>query len=283
MKMKTSIQIGIVGMGYVGSAIYNGFKDSYTVHSYDITKASSCESLEILCEKSDIIFICLPTPINKKGKCDLTIISSVLSNINSIVQNKIVIIKSTCIPGSSLAFQDRFSNLKIVFNPEFLREKHVDEDFINQKFIILGGDNKNTREVKKMYQKVFPSVEYFKTDLTTAEMVKYTINCFLALKVSFANELYDFCNAKKINYNDMIKIAMSDSRIGNSHWAVPGHDGKRGYGGSCFPKDVSALYHETCNLDLISYIIKASYDRNRELDRKDRDWENLLGRAVSEV
>tara|TARA_B100001057_G_C22719253_1_gene899038 strand:- start:9 stop:851 length:843 start_codon:yes stop_codon:yes gene_type:complete len=277
-----NLKIGIIGMGYVGTATFNGLKNSYNVASFDINKPSTYDTLNELANFSDLIFVCLPTPMNKSGECDLSIIDNVLSKLNSLFKDKIVVIKSTCIPGTSKKFQENFKNLKIVFNPEFLREKFINEDFVNQKFIILGGLKKYTKVVKDMYSHIFPTIKYFQTDLTTAEMVKYTINNFLALKVSFANEIFDICEVKNINYEDMINIAISDLRLGNSHWAVPGHDGKRGYGGSCFPKDVSALYSDMSKLNLVSYIIKASYDRNRELDRADRDWEQLVGRAVSE-
>jgi len=280
--MKNNTKIGIVGMGYVGSAIFNGFKDFFKVNSYDIKKPSTCNSLDELVDISDVLFICLPTPMNKKGECDLTLIDSVLAEINSIAENQIIVIKSTCIPGSCSIFQKKFSNLKIVFNPEFLREKYINEDFMNQKFIILGGNQDYTNQVKDLYFNIFPDIKYFLTDSSTAEMAKYTINTFLALKVSFANEIYDICNAKNIDYDEMINMVIQDDRIGNSHLSVPGEDSKRGYGGSCFPKDVSALYYETINLNLVSYIIKASYDRNRDIDRPERDWENLVGRAVSD-
>jgi len=280
--MKNNTKIGIVGMGYVGSAILNGFNDFFKVNTFDIKKPSTFNSLDELVEISDVLFICLPTPMNKNGECDLTIIDSVLTEINSVARNQIIIIKSTCSPGSCSIFQKKFSNLKIVFNPEFLREKHINEDFMNQKFIILGGNKDYTNKVKDLYLNIFPDVKYFLSDYSTAEMAKYTINNFLALKVSFANEIYDICNAKNIDYDKMINLVVQDNRIGNSHLSVPGEDGKRGYGGSCFPKDVSALYYETQNLNIVSYIIKASYDRNRDIDRPERDWENLVGRAVSD-
>lgn len=275
-------RIGIIGMGYVGTATYDGLKNFHQVHSFDINRSSTCSSLEELATATDLMFICLPTPMNNKGECDLSIIDNVLNQLNNLVNDKIIVIKSTSIPGSSKRFQQKYNNLNIVFNPEFLREKFVHEDFMNQKFIILGGPENHTKIVKEMYSHIFPKVKYFETDLTTAEMVKYTINNFLALKVSFANEIFDICEAKNINYDDMINIAIADNRLGDSHWSVPGHDGKRGYGGSCFPKDVSALYSEMNKLEIVSYIIKASYNRNRDLDRKERDWEMLVGRAVME-
>ena len=133
-----------------------------------------------------------------------------------------------------------------------------------------------------MYKVAFPNCEYFLTSSTIAETIKYTINNFLSVKVSFANEIYSICKKLDISYDEMINIAMQDSRLGKSHWSVPGHDGRFGYGGSCFPKDVSALRSKMNDISVTSYIIDACLKRNIELDRPEKDWEMLSGRAVSE-
>jgi len=152
--MKNNTKIGIVGMGYVGSAILNGFNDFFKVNTFDIKKPSTFNSLDELVEISDVLFICLPTPMNKNGECDLTIIDSVLTEINSVARNQIIIIKSTCSPGSCSIFQKKFSNLKIVFNPEFLREKHINEDFMNQN--LLFWEEIKTIQIKlKIYISIF--------------------------------------------------------------------------------------------------------------------------------
>ena len=132
-----------------------------------------------------------------------------------------------------------------------------------------------------MYLKVFPQIKYFITNSNTAELVKYTINNFLALKVSFANEIYNFSKIINIDYDELISICQNDNRLGKSHWQVPGHDGSMGFGGSCFPKDVSALLYEMDSKGMKSYIINAAKMRNIEVDRPEKDWEKLKGRAVS--
>ncbi|MAV56203.1 MAG: hypothetical protein CMI79_01520 [Candidatus Pelagibacter sp.] len=281
--MTEDIKIGIVGLGYVGSATFNGLKDFFSINTFDISKNCSCSSLEELTNSSDIIFVCVPTPMFKNGKCDLSLVDSVITDIDNYSDSKkIIILKSTCLAGTTDALNKKIKNCSIVFNPEFLREKHMNEDFMNQKFIILGGKLNDIKRVKKMYKNIFPDIDYFLTDARIAEMIKYTINNFLALKVSFANEIYHLCDALGINYNKMIDIAMKDSRLGDSHLNVPGDDGKFGYGGACFPKDVSALLHQMEELNVSSYIIKATLARNNEADRPGKDWEQLKGRAVSE-
>lgn len=273
--------IGIIGLGFVGEAIFEGLKDFHNLFTYDISKKCNCESIDELINKSEFIFVCVPTPMNKIGQCDLSIVESVIFDISKKCKSKIVIIKSTSPPETTKNFSNKFSNLSIVFNPEFLTEKNYINDFKNQEFIVLGGDKDSCNSVKEMYKIAFPDVKYFLTSSDTAELVKYTINNFLALKVSFANEIYTFAKLLNINYDELISICKNDIRLGESHWQVPGHDGKMGYGGSCLPKDVSALLFEIEKRQMKSFIIKAAMTRNIEFDRKEKDWEKFKGRAVS--
>lgn len=273
--------VGIIGLGFVGEATYEGLKDSHNLFTYDISKNCNCESIDELVNKSEFIFVCVPTPMNKIGQCDLSIVESVIHDISKKCENKIVIIKSTSPPETTKNFSDKFSNLSIVFNPEFLTEKNYINDFKNQEFIVLGGNEASCNSVKEMYQRAFPDIKYFLTSSNTAELVKYTINNFLALKVSFANEIYTFAKLLNINYDELISICQNDIRLGKSHWQVPGHDGKMGFGGSCFPKDVSALLFEIEKRGMKSFIIKAAKSRNIEFDRTEKDWESLKGRAIS--
>ena len=276
-------KLGIIGLGYVGSAVFEGLKDYHSIETFDNAKESTCNNIIDLVNASDIIFVAVPTPMNKKGECDLSIVKDVMSSINEVSKNdKIIILKSTSIPQTTNILAEKYKNLKIVFNPEFLTEKNFIDDFKNQEFIVIGGEKDASQEVKEMYEVAFPDSKYFLTDSVSAETVKYTINNFLALKVSFANEMYSLCEAIGIDYNSMINIASEDQRLGKSHWMVPGHDGSFGYGGSCFPKDVSALNAKMNDLNLKSYIINACLRRNIELDRPEKDWELLRGRAISE-
>ena len=262
--------LGIVGLGYVGSAIYQGLKDSHNIFTFDIQKESNCSSLKELVDSSNYIFISVPTPMKKEGECDLAIIEKVISDI-ALCSNtrKTIIIKSTVPVGFTKKNSLKYNNLDFVFNPEFLTEANYIDDFKNQKFIILAGEKKICSQIKEIYSINFPDCEYFITDYNSAEMVKYTINNFLALKVSFANEIFAFCNALDIDYNEMIKIAIADNRMGFSHWAVPGPDGKYGFGGSCFPKDTLSLLHQLQSAKIESYIIKAAINRNKKIDRKE--------------
>tara|TARA_Y100001936_G_C16049651_1_gene656982 strand:+ start:291 stop:1136 length:846 start_codon:yes stop_codon:yes gene_type:complete len=274
--------IGIIGMGYVGSALKAGFSSQYSIETYDLNSAlSSCQSVDELVSKSKIIFLCLPTPMKKSGACDLSIIEGVLNHLNQIINkdsDKIIVIKSTIVPGSTDRFNNEFDNLNIIFNPEFLTEANFIEDFKNQKRIILGGSKNFTVQLKEIYTKIFPKAKIIETQSKQAEMVKYFANTFLATKVSFANEMKIICDKFGIDYNEIVEYAIYDDRLGNSHWSVPGPDGKLGFGGSCFPKDINALISVCSDLDLD--VLKAVWGANLKV-RPERDWEELKGRAIS--
>ena len=126
---------------------------------------------------------------------------------------------------------------------------------------------------------VFPKAHIIKTDSSHAEMVKYLTNSFLSTKVSFANEIYQICQQLKIDYDKVVEYATLDSRLGKSHWQVPGPDGDYGFGGHCFPKDLNALLYLSDNLDTDNNVLTAAIETNDKV-RKNRDWESMTGRAV---
>tara|TARA_R110001592_G_scaffold79122_1_gene237046 strand:+ start:1250 stop:2104 length:855 start_codon:yes stop_codon:yes gene_type:complete len=283
--MKT---IGIVGQGFVGSAVNEGLAKHYAIETYDIAKNSTCESLKELCEKTGIVFVCLPTPMEKDGKCHTGIVESVLNDINQLMHldgvgftNKTIVVKSTVPPGTTEKWNKQFVALDIVFNPEFLTEANSIEDFKNQNRIIVGGPRSAATKIVRIFRKVFPKVPIIKTNSTYAEMVKYVTNCFLATKVSFANEMFEICEYLDIDYDKVIEYAKHDERLGYSHWSVPGPDGDFGYGGHCFPKDVKALINVAMDLDSnVNPIMLQATNKKNDQVRKDRDWEQQKGRAV---
>ncbi len=277
--------IGIVGQGFVGNAVYQKFKKYYDVLTYDINKELCNSELDNLVSKSDFIFVCLPTPMDKKGKCDLSILQDSLFEINTLIefeygQNKTIIIKSTVPPGTTEELNRDFKYLDILFNPEFLTERNAVEDYNNQDRIIIGGKRPYSTWAVRIFSKVFPKAHIIKTDSTHAEMVKYLTNTFLSTKVSFANEIYQLCDKLNIDYDKVVEYATLDDRLGKSHWMVPGHDGDYGFGGHCFPKDLSALLHLTEKLKTVNNVLCATQETNNNV-RQNRDWENMKGRAVS--
>ena len=273
------MNIGIVGQGFVGTAVNEGLKQYHNIETYDIAKASTCKSLADLSEKSDVVFVCLPTPMKKDGSCHIDIVESTLLGLDVINECKTIVVKSTIPPGTTEKWNSLFTNIQIVFNPEFLTEANAIEDFKNQNRIIIGGPRPATTKVKRVFAKAFPKVPIIKTGSTIAEMVKYFLNSFLATKVSFANEMYQICEGLGIDYDKVTEYAIYDERLGKSHLNVPGPDGDYGYGGHCFPKDVKALINVAHNLDVSSTMLNATDSKNNDV-RKNRDWEKQEGRAV---
>ena len=277
------MNIGIIGQGFVGNAVYQKFKNYYNVLTYDL-QAKLCNATnEEIFKACNYVFVCLPTPMNEDGSCYVGIVEAELRDLNEkcTFENtrKTVVVKSTIPPGTTAKWNKLFKSLDIVFNPEFLTEANAVSDYENQNRIILGGPRKATTKLKPIFAKVFPKASIIKTDSTYAEMVKYVTNSFLATKVSFANEMYQLCQGLDIDYDKIIEYACYDDRLGKSHWAVPGPDGDFGYGGHCFPKDVKALIKVAQDLDIVPTILKATDDKNFYV-RTDRDWENMKGRAV---
>ena len=271
------MKIGIIGQGYVGTAIKIGFKEHYDIETYDkFDLAKSTRStIKDIVDRTDIIFVCVPTPMRKDGTCYTGIVEEVIREINETADGQIIVIKSTVPPGTTDRINQEYTRSTVIFNPEFLTEANFLEDFKNQSRIILGGDRKGTNKLRQVYSKVFPHATIVKTGSKTAEMVKYFINCFLATKVSFANEMKYICDSIDLDYDKVVEYATYDERLGKSHWAVPGPDGDLGFGGHCLPKDLSAIINQFETLGLLEAV-----EQVNDQVREDRDWEQMKGRAV---
>ena len=285
--MNSKTKIGIIGCGFVGSSVRAGLSDRYTINVYDKYNRdkSTEETLEGLVKKSEIIFVCLPTPMKKSGECDTSLVVDTIREIDHLAsKKKAVVIKSTVPPGTTRKLQQETSAYcDVIFNPEFLTEANHIEDFKNQSRIILGGDgcSKSLQKVKSMYMAKFPTVPYVICGSLVAELTKYFCNCFLATKVSFANEMKQLCESLGADYNRVVESSIYDQRIGNSHLAVPGPDGRRGFGGSCFPKDVNAMIYTFEKNNVKPLLLSAVWQKNLEV-RPEKDWEELKGRAVTD-
>ena len=289
------MNIGIIGQGFVGSAIREGLKNHYDILTYDIDKNKCNSSHNKVCSYSDIIFICVPTPMRIDGSCDTRILESAIDNIHNECSKTgtfpILVIKSTISPGTTDKIDAKYKDMKVLFSPEFLTEANSFEDFKNQTRIIIGVPNQDISQVSlegekvvKMFSKVFEEkTRIMISTAKEAEMCKYFINCFLATKVIFANQLYDICNSAGLDYNVVKDLALLDPRIGNSHMMVPGPDGDRGYGGHCFPKDIAAIIKFGKNNNVPhSAVFLQEVEKYNALIRKNRDWEKMKGRAVSD-
>ena len=252
------------------------------IRVYDKNPSRSLHTLEETVNESDFVFISVPTPADIDGKINLTILNDAINDINEVSINRetIFLVRSTVVPGTTSNIQQTFPKLRIVFNPEFLTERSANFDFINQTRFILGGSKDNTTKVADLFRDRFgESIPVIETNYETAELIKYMNNCFFATKVSFLNEMYQVAEKSGVDWEVALDGFVRDGRIGHSHVNVPGHDGKLGFGGSCFPKDVQAIINYGESLGLNMNTLKGVWDTNLEV-RPERDWEQLKGRAV---
>lgn len=279
------MKVGIIGKGFVGSAVQFGFSPNTgcdaEVRVYDKDPNKSLNTLEEVVNKSDFIFLSVPTPSNEDGSINLDIVDEALSDINEVSKkDNVILLRSTMVPGSTNMFQKKYPKLNLVFNPEFLTERSANFDFINQSRYILGGEKLNVEKVAKLYKWRFgESISIIKTNSQTAELIKYMNNCFFATKVSFMNEMKLVADKSNVDWNLAVEGFIRDGRIGHSHLDVPGHDGRMGFGGSCFPKDIQAMINLGESLGLKLETLSGAWKTNLNV-RPEKDWEKLEGRAV---
>lgn len=268
---QNKLKLGIVGAGFVGGSVINGF-DTDTVEQFVVDPKLNDNTIADLIKFSpSIVFICVPTPEAHKGDVDVSYVRQVLSDLYDRKYKGVAVIKSTITPKHLTKMKKDF-DLKLVYNPEFLTEANAHQDFINPHMQVLGGKWRDCDTVEKAYArhskvKVVPT---YKVDLITASMIKYTINSWLATKVIFFNDLYELFNASSAHstWEQFTEILKNDPRIGNSHMQVPGPDGARGFGGHCFPKDTKALVHYASKLDVDMPVLTAAMYVNDKTYRK---------------
>ena len=291
-------KIGIIGQGFVGSAVREKLKSDYQVHTYDKyndsnsliytkdkTDYSETVNIKSLVKNCQVIFVCVPTPMFEDGECDTRIVRSVIQDISNEADQQekeiVTVVKSTIPPGTTLSLNKISDRVGVTFSPEFLTEANAISDFMNQSRIVLGIDwAEYVVPVSDIFRKVFPNAEIFLLNSKEAEMVKYMTNLFLATKVSFFNDMYRVCKTLDIDYDNVVDVTLADPRIGKSHYSVPGPDGDFGYGGHCFPKDMNALLYIAQQCSTPVPTLMGAHTTN-QIVRKNKDWEEMQGRAVS--
>ncbi len=236
------MNIGVCGLGVVGSAVASVFARKHPLLvRYDIDRRKLRYDFEPLLD-AELIFLCLPTPTLEDGRQDLNAISATLLRLSQANYKGVVCIKSTILPGTTKMLARNFG-LTLAHNPEFLTERSANADFINQPGILIGSESDAALTlVAKAYRRSFPKTPiHTADDPTLTEMAKYIHNCFLATKVSFFNEMFNLCEKAGVTYPQALNLALTQGKILPNHTKVPGPDGQFGYGGMCFPKDMSAL------------------------------------------
>jgi UDPglucose 6-dehydrogenase len=271
-------KVGVIGNGFVGESQAYAFSPVADVKIFDVNPVKATHTLlEVLSQ--DFIFVALPTPMKENGEQDISYIENFFSNIGLYNTDTVFILKSTVLPGTTKQLIDKHK-FNIVFCPEFLTEKTAKLDMLTQSRIVIGGNAQHTEKVLELFKARFGQKHYVLTDSTTAEFIKYMANTFLAVKVSVVNEFYRMSEALGADWDKALEGFVSDPRIGNSHTQVPGHDGKLGFGGTCFPKDINALITMGKELGVDMNTLEAAWKTNLEV-RPEQDWKYLVGRAIT--
>ena len=273
------MNIGIIGIGVVGSTTKKVLEKYHQLFPYDKYKEpyNSNDKLRELAENSEVVFICVPTPMKQSGEIDYSTIHNSLKVLLEELEKKnrdpreiLIVIRSTAVSGSTNKFAEEYP-FRFVFNPEFLRDKYALEDMENTDRIIIGADlEEDYEKLANVYRPLFPNAKYIFVDIKTAEMIKYCANVMLAGQISLANELYQICKATGIDYNVVKEVILLDERIAKNI-DVPGHDGDLGFGGKCFPKDLNALIYLSREKMYRPYLLEEIWRLNERV-RKKRDW-----------
>jgi len=278
------MKIGVVGNGFVGgaTALFANNLVQVFIYDKDLEKCDPSYTTVDSLVDCDFVFICVPTPMREDGSCHTQIVESCVYELNMAgIKDENIVVRSTVPVGLC-------KSLGVNFMPEFLTEANWEKDFKNNNAWIFGASNDEPTTKSKFVELISLSKtegkikhdDIFFCSSEEAELAKLTRNCFLATKISFFNEMYEFCEKKALDFDTVASLVALDNRIGESHTRVPGPDGKKGFGGTCFPKDVDSLYTQMDKLGMESYIIEAVRSRNNQVDRREQDWTLDKGRAV---
>lgn len=257
------MKIGIIGYGYVGKAIAAAYDKEQVLINDPLHESASISDIKAQC---DAVFVCVPTPSYADGSCDTTTLVDVLDKLRG--YTGFVICKSTAVPQVYAQLELKYSDLKFAHVPEFLTAANAEVDYQYPVNIVIGCKQEYRQDIFSLI--ITDKINF---DMTTvkfcsvaeASMFKYLANTMLAMKVVINNEYYDICTSLGISWDNVARIAETDPRLGNTHWAVPGADGKRGFAGACFPKDVSALLSLAKFLNSDPSMLEAAVKKNQKL------------------
>lgn len=253
------MKIIIAGYGFVGKAVANALKSKHEVVIVDPRYTTNELQFH---HDADGLIICVSTPTNENGVCVVDNIANVLDNTPIFMP---VLIKSTVTPGIVDGLNEIYSNHSIVYSPEFLRAVTAEKDFLNQRYVILGGEDPECFW-QELFQTTLPNCKIvFNCSAKEACLVKYSTNSFLATKLSFFNQIFDICQQTGMDYDIVRHLLSQDDRIGSSHTLVPGMDGDRGWGGHCFPKDTEAFTHWANSIEAPVTLVESAINYNNKV------------------
>jgi nucleotide sugar dehydrogenase len=278
--------VNIIGYGYVGSGM--GFlckKNNVDFCTYDVIAKNEPLAIQNFNQLNDLVhfsekhndinfyIIAVPTPSSDDGSCNITIVEKVLSDLVNITTKKShIIIKSTIKPGTSKYLYDKYiksvgaEHISLTFCPEFLREKTFEDDIYNASFVLLGTNQKdNESDISQLFKALYshnPQIQLIFKGYEECELFKYTINVYLSVKVWYFNEINVICEKLNVDYNNLKDLFHLEPRIGDSHIDVPGHDGFKGFGGKCLPKETRGMCHLQQTLGIDNQILQHILKRN---------------------
>lgn len=285
--MKREHGISILGYGFVGSAC--GFlceKNGIDYNVYDVQNKDGdfnfFDNVSELVSHSEKSFdinsyiICVPTPSDSQGNCDVSIVHKVLTQLDAAISKEsYIFIKSTLKPGTCNKFHQEFPRLNIVFFPEFLKEATHKDDIYNAEFALVGiskdfdmGKYKKVLKIIRLLYKHNSQIEILMKSFEECEIFKYTLNTFFATKITFFNEIYELCESMNVDYQKLKEMFPLDARIGNYGIHVPGYDRKYGYGGHCLPKEMLGMIKLQKELGLSSEFMRCVDERNKYFKSK---------------
>lgn len=262
------MRIGIIGFGYVGSAIADAHKnDQLVIRDTAIKDSATLDQFG----DCDAVYVCVPSPGTGDGHCDSSILEQTIKELTlATIKNPdlVVISKTTATPSIYQRIWKEHPN--VVHCPEFLTARNNIKDYAGSDYFILGGHEAWCKKAQKVIQagvKV-KDRQFCFTDVKTAALFKYMMNSYLATKVTFMNEFYELAKAEGVEFNNLLELIDHDYRMGYSHLDVPGPDGKYGWGGGCFPKDVAAIIMEAIDLGLHFELLQRVETINKRHRRK---------------
>jgi UDPglucose 6-dehydrogenase len=249
----------IAGYGFVGKAhelLFKYFDENIEIHDPPLGKIADFSN-------ASAVIVCVPTPELPNGACDISAVYNVISQCNKTTP---ILIKSTIHLQGWQFLKETFPEHRLCFSPEFLRAANYMNDIKNIDNVILSGDTDYWRD---QYSYNWPKIKINIVKPKEAIAIKYFRNSFLATKVSFFNEMYDFCTAYGINFDQVRGGVAADSRIGDSHTYVWPNENVRGFGGACFPKDTKALLKmaEEVKINLNTLSAAVYYNTKIRLDK----------------
>jgi UDPglucose 6-dehydrogenase len=279
------MRVGIVGHGFVGGAVDYAFthpeiEKFYVDPKYDTTID------DLLDWKPHVSFICAPTPMAESGFVDASIVEDAALKLIEHTEGGVVI-KSTVTPDVvdrmfSSIYEDDIKRLTI--NPEFLTESNAKEQFVNAKYHVIGGHPEACKGLAELYDVYSLCIadEYVFCAPVEASFIKYGVNSFLATKVTFFNQFYDAIEKFGCNFPTVANAIGKDPRIGIGHTRVPGYDGKRGFGGACFPKDTKAFTMFDKGLTLLEKCVSINNEYRKQYELDEREESNNVDYGQTE-